>query len=68
MKASLAEARKILKAKAVKSVSPAKLVQTAQSIGKSLDQTLDLIAYLKTSGSGYGPSPVMQKILTGKYE
>mgnify|MGYP001572090303 CR=1 FL=1 len=65
----LANARRVLKAKGVspKLVSPQKLMKISATMQKSMDETLNLIAYLKTKGQGYGAFPQTSKTLTGKY-
>lgn len=65
----LATARRALKAKGVspKLVSPQKLVKISATMQKSIDETLNLIAYLKTKGQGYSPFAQTTKALTGKY-
>lgn len=65
----VAKARQILKKKGISSnvVTPAKLVSLSATMQKSLDETLNLIAYLKTNGQGYGAFPQTSKTLTGRY-
>lgn len=66
----LQAARKLLKANAIsnKAIKPTELVQTANQLNKSLSETLNLIAFLKTSGQGYSPFPQTAKVLTGEYQ
>lgn len=49
-------------------LTPKTLVSTANSIQQSLDNTLNLIAYLKTGGANYSQFPQTAKLLTGQYE
>lgn len=63
-------AKKLLQENAIsnKAVPPAQLVSASNQLGKSLQQTLNLIAFLKTNGQGYGPFPQTAKALTGEYQ
>ena len=65
----LANARRILKKKGVsdKTVTPRRLLTISATMQKSLDETLNLIAYLKTKGQGYSAFTQTSKALTGKY-
>lgn len=70
MTKDLAAARKLLKENAIsnQAIKPVQLVQTANQLNKTLSQTLNLIAFLKTSGQGYSPFPQTVKLLTGSYQ
>lgn len=70
MQQNVQSAKKLLQ---INNVSPAfltpqTLVATAKSLQQSLDNTLNLIAYLKTGGADYSQFPQTAKFLTGSYE
>jgi hypothetical protein len=66
----IAKAAKLLKDSGIspKAIPPVALVATANQLNKSLEQTLNLIAYLKSGGQGYSQFPQTAKLLTGEYE
>lgn len=66
---NIASARKLLRESGIstQAIKPVQLVQTANQLNKSLIATLNLIAYLKTSGQGYSPFSQTAKVLTGEY-
>ena len=70
MSKDLAEARKVLKANAIsnRSIKPSQLVTISHQLNKSLQETLNLIAFLKMNGQGYSPFPQTAKVLTGSYQ
>lgn len=69
MNRSITAAKKLLQSSGVSSqaVSPVALVATANQLNKSLEATLNLIAYLKTGGQGFSPFAQTAKVLTGEY-
>ncbi len=70
MSKDLQEARKVLKKNAIssKTIKPVQLVNVSKKLNKSLDETLNLIAFLKMGGQGYSPFPQTAKVLTGGYQ
>lgn len=70
VKDSMKDARDFLKKEKVSPavVSAPQLVKISSQLQKSFDQTLDLIAFLRTRGAGGSPYPYMNKLLTGKYQ
>ncbi len=70
MNRSISAASKLLKSNGIspQAIPPAKLVMTANQLNKSLEATLNLIAYLKMGGQGYSQFPQTAKLLTGEYE
>lgn len=61
------EAKKLLDRYNIKSIKPAKLALTSKQINKSLLETLQLIAFLKSGGQGMGPYPYTQRLLKGRF-
>lgn len=58
------KARAFLSNRGVKSkhVSPLKLAQASEELGKSFSETLALLRQLMMAGQGQGPAPIAQKI------
>lgn len=50
-----------------KAISPQQLTSVSGQLNQSLEDTLNLIAFLKMGGSGFGPSPYAAKATTGEY-
>lgn len=67
MKPSIHKAKKLLDSTGITTVSPVQLVQSADELNKSLEDTLNLIAYLRSGGAGYSQFPQTAKVLTGQY-
>lgn len=69
MNRSIPAAKKLLQSSGIsnQAVSPVALVATANQLNKSLEATLNLIAYLKTGGQGFSPFAQTAKVLTGEY-
>ena len=69
MKNSIAAAAKLLKNSGIspQAIPPTALVATANQLNQSLEQTLNLIAYLKSGGQGFSAFPQTAKVLTGEY-
>lgn len=68
MTKDLQAARKIIqKNKMNRIVTPQKLIATANQLNKSLQATLNTIAFLKAGGRGYSPFAKTAKVLTGEY-
>lgn len=67
MAKTLHKAKQILDNAGITSVTPAQLVASANELNKSLEQTLNLIAFLRSGGSGYSDFPQTAKVLTGSY-
>lgn len=62
-------ARRLLKKKNISNnvVTPSRLLSLSATMQKSLDETLNLISFLRMQGQGYSPFPLTAKALTGKY-
>ena len=60
------EAKELLEKHGLKKLKPNQLVQASQQMHKSLIETLQIIAFLKSGGSGYGPCPFTERALRGK--
>lgn len=67
MKPSIHKAKKLLDSSGITTVTPVQLVQSADELNKSLEDTLNLIAYLRSGGAGYSQFPETAKVLTGQY-
>lgn len=67
MKPSIHKAKKLLDSSGITTVTPVQLVQSADELNKSLEDTLNLIAYLRSGGAGYSQFPQTAKVLTGQY-
>lgn len=57
------EAKMLLDKLGIKKVKPTQLVQAAKQLDKSLIETLQLIAYLKSGGQNAGPFPHTERAL-----
>lgn len=60
------EAKLLLDKFGVKGIKPVQLVKSSQQLNKSLIETLQLIAFLKT-GQGQGPFPYTTQALKGAH-
>ena len=67
--ADIHSAREFLASKNIPNnvITPQSLASLSKKNNQSLDEVFNLIAFLKTAGVGYGPSPYTAKILTGRY-
>lgn len=65
-KKKVEEAKLLLKKYGLKSVKPVQLVQASKQLHKSLVETLQIIAFLKSGGQGQGPFPYTERALRGK--
>lgn len=63
----ISEAKKILTKYHIKSIHPTQLAKASKQISKSLLETLQLIAFLKSGGQGMGPFPYTQRTLKGRF-
>ena len=61
------EAKKILGRFGIRSVKPTQLARASDQLNKSLIETLQIIAFLKSGGQQSGPFPHTMRALTGKY-
>lgn len=61
------EAQELLRRYGLKSIKPTQLVQASNQLHKSLLETLQIIAFLKSGGQGYGPFPYTERALKGKH-
>jgi len=61
------EAKHLLDKYGIKAVKPTQLVKSSEQLNKSLIETLQLIAFLKSGGQGQGPFPHTLKALKGVY-
>jgi hypothetical protein len=66
-KNSVKEAKTLLQRYGLKSIKPIQLVQASKQLHKSLLETLEIIAFLKSGGQGYGPFPYTERALKGKH-
>jgi hypothetical protein len=66
-KNTIPKAKKLLDENNITSVAPTQLVMAADQLNKSLEQTLNLIAYLRSGGQGDSQFPETAKVLTGTY-
>lgn len=69
MSRSISDAKKLLKSNGIRAnaITPAALVGAANQLNKSLEATLNLIAFLRSGGQGYSQFPQVSKVLTGEY-
>ncbi len=67
--AKIKQAKQLLQQSGVSSdaVSPQQLATISDKLNQSLADTLNLIAFLKMGGSGFGPSPYTSKVVSGQY-
>lgn len=63
----ISEAMSLLKKYNIKSIKPKQLVKASKELSKSLIETLQLIAFLKSGGQGMGPYPYTQRTLKGRF-
>lgn len=67
MSKKIQEAKQLLDKYRIKAVQPMQLVRSSEQLNKSLVETLNIIAFLRSGGQGYGPFPHTVKALKGKY-
>lgn len=61
------EAKKLIDKYGLKRLKAPQLVQASTQLDKSLLETLQIIAYLKSGGQGAGPFPHTTEALKGKH-
>lgn len=61
------EAKELLNKYRIRSIKPMQLAMASKQLDKSLIETLQIIAFMKGQGQGFGPFPHTMRALKGKY-
>jgi len=61
------EAKELLKKRGIKAIKPLQLAKASEQMGKSLLETLAIIAFLQSGGQGQGPFPFTERAIKGKH-
>ncbi len=67
MSKTVAEAKKLLHKHNIRAVKPGQLHKISVQLNRSLMETLNIIAFLKSGGQGTGPFPYTQRALRGRF-